>query len=41
MKSVCLLEQNEKTLWLAILLGTPDEVKAYFQNKELCHKSTT
>jgi len=35
-----ILEQNEKTLWLAILLGTPDEAKAYLQNKELYHKTT-
>jgi predicted PurR-regulated permease PerM len=36
-----ILEQNEKTLWLAILLGTPDEAKTYLQNKELYHKTTT
>jgi len=28
-----ILEQNEKTQWLAILLGTPDEAKIYLQNK--------
>jgi len=36
-----ILEKNEKTLWLAILLGTPDEAKAYLQSKELYHKTTT
>jgi AI-2 transport protein TqsA len=29
-----ILEQNEKTQWLAILLGTPAEAKAYLQHKE-------
>ena len=29
-----ILEQNEKTRWLAILLGTPAEAKAYLANKE-------
>jgi predicted PurR-regulated permease PerM len=28
-----ILEQNENTKWLAILLGTPDEAKTYLQNK--------
>ena len=28
-----ILEQNEKTLWLAILLGTPAEAKNYLKNK--------
>jgi predicted PurR-regulated permease PerM len=30
-----ILEHNEKTRWLAILLGTPAEAKIYLQNKEL------
>ena len=30
-----ILEQNEKTKWLAILLGTPAEAKTYLQNREL------
>jgi AI-2 transport protein TqsA len=29
-----ILEQNEKTRWLAILLGTPAEAKSYLQHKE-------
>jgi predicted PurR-regulated permease PerM len=29
-----IMEQNEKTRWLAILLGTPAEAKNYLQNKE-------
>ena len=29
-----ILEQNEKTKWLAILLGTPDEAKTYLQNNQ-------
>ena len=29
------LEQNEKTKWLAMLLGTPAEAKTYLQNREL------
>jgi AI-2 transport protein TqsA len=29
-----ILEQNEKTQWLAILLGTPAEAKVYLQHKE-------
>ena len=28
------LEQNEKTRWLAILLGTPDEAKSYLEHKK-------
>jgi len=28
-----ILEQNEKTLWLAILLGTPTDAKNYLKNK--------
>jgi AI-2 transport protein TqsA len=30
-----ILEQNEKTKWLAILLGTPVEAKTYLQNREV------
>jgi len=33
-----ILEQNDKTRWLAILLGTPAEAKAYLQHKELINK---
>ena len=34
-----ILEQNENTKWLSILLGTPDEAKTYLQkNKELIEK---
>ncbi|HEY5125092.1 MAG TPA: AI-2E family transporter [Ignavibacteria bacterium] len=33
-----ILEQNEKTKWLAILLGTPAEAKIYLQHKELVEK---
>jgi AI-2 transport protein TqsA len=34
-----ILEQNEKTKWLAILLGTPDEAQTYLQNnKEVIEK---
>jgi AI-2 transport protein TqsA len=29
-----ILEHNEKTRWIAILLGTPDEAKIYLQNLE-------
>ncbi|MBK6283684.1 MAG: AI-2E family transporter [Draconibacterium sp.] len=29
-----IMEQNEKTRWIAILLGTPAEAKNYLQNKE-------
>ena len=28
-----ILEQNDNTKWLAILLGTPDEAKTYLENK--------
>ena len=30
-----ILEQNEKTMWLAILLGTPAEAELYLQQKEM------
>jgi len=33
-----ILEQNEKTKWLAVLLGTPTEAKTYLENKELVEK---
>lgn len=33
-----ILEQNENTRWLAILLGTPAEAKLYLQQKELLKK---
>jgi AI-2 transport protein TqsA len=33
-----ILEQNEKTKWLSILLGTPAEAKTYLENKELIEK---
>jgi AI-2 transport protein TqsA len=33
-----ILEQNEKTKWFAILLGTPSEAKAYLKQQELRHK---
>ncbi|MCX6250936.1 MAG: AI-2E family transporter [Bacteroidetes bacterium] len=29
------LEQNEKTRWIAILLGTPDEAEIYLQQKKI------
>ncbi len=29
-----IMEQNEKTRWIAILLGTPAEAKSYLQHKE-------
>jgi predicted PurR-regulated permease PerM len=34
-----ILEQNEKTKWLAILLGTPAEAKTYLENRELIEKA--
>jgi predicted PurR-regulated permease PerM len=33
-----ILEQNEKTRWLAILLGTPAEANTYLEHKELINK---
>jgi AI-2 transport protein TqsA len=33
-----ILEQNEKTRWLAIILGTPAEAKNYLESKELINK---
>jgi AI-2 transport protein TqsA len=33
-----ILERNEKTKWLAILLGTPAEAKSYLRNRELIEK---
>jgi predicted PurR-regulated permease PerM len=33
-----ILEHNEKTKWLAILLGTPAGAKTYLQHKELIEK---
>ena len=38
MTTKIILEQNEKTKWLAILLGTPAEAKTYLQNRELIEK---
>jgi len=34
-----ILEQNEKTKWLAILLGTPAEANTYLANKELIEQA--
>jgi predicted PurR-regulated permease PerM len=36
-----ILEHNEKTRWLAILLGTPAEAKIYLQNKEVKNKKAS
>jgi predicted PurR-regulated permease PerM len=30
-----ILEQKEKTKWIAVLLGTPAEAKIYLENKEV------
>lgn len=30
-----ILEQNEKTKWIAVILGSPDEAKAHLEQKEL------
>ena len=35
------LEQNDKTKWLAILLGTPDEAKTYLQQKNRLKNNNT
>jgi len=29
-----ILEQNDKTKWIAIILGSPDEAKIYLEQKE-------
>ncbi len=36
-----ILEQNEKTRWLAILLGTSADAKIYLQKKEMVEKSAS
>jgi hypothetical protein len=33
-----ILEQNEETRWLAILLGTPSDAKIYLEQKGLAEK---
>jgi predicted PurR-regulated permease PerM len=33
-----ILEQNDKTRWLAILLGTPEEAKVYLRHKKLVNE---
>jgi predicted PurR-regulated permease PerM len=33
-----ILEHNEKTRWMAILLGTPADAKIYLRQKELTEK---
>jgi AI-2 transport protein TqsA len=36
-----ILEQNEKTHWLAVLLGTPEEAKIYLQHKKQAQQNAT
>jgi AI-2 transport protein TqsA len=33
-----IMEHNDKTKWMSIILGTPDEAKAYLEHKELIEK---
>jgi predicted PurR-regulated permease PerM len=34
-----ILEQNENTKWLAMLMGTPSEAKAHLENRKSGNKS--